>query len=231
MKKVFLFGFLFIVVSLANGDLILEEGMESGFPPDGWSVETTHEGTTPSGYSYTWQADMYYSHNGLFSAMVYGSMDGQPQDELLLSPAIDLSGYSSASITFWTYGYDWGDSMTDLTFEIAEDNSTGLVWNTLWSYPMFLTTWEMQTVDLSAYAGLIIRLGWRLTFAVSPGSERGDIVNLDDISLQGTPGNDDTPDDDDDNDNDDSTEDDDVTDDDDNSGDDDNDDDESNCCG
>lgn len=196
MKTLFLFGIFFWLVSFAMADEILHEGFDTGFPPEGWSVETTHEGVTPSGYSYTWQPDMYYFHDGIFSAFVYGAMDGEPQDELIVSPAIDLSGYSSASVTFWTYGYDWEDGLTDLTFEVRSGTTPDSTWVVLWYYPNIVYTWESQTVDLSEYVGQTIHIGWRYAFSVSVGDERGDIINLDDITLTGTPDDDDDNDDD-----------------------------------
>ena len=237
MKQIIICLMVVLMASVAFADELVNEGFEGTFPPTGWTVEGTHGGYT-SYYDYSWNQAYAYYHSGGYSALAYGTYDYAPQDELLYTGAIDLSGYSAASVTFWSYGFEssYAATGTVTTLEVSTDAKA--TWTTLWTYPAYIGTWEEQMVDISAYAGETVNLGWRHVFTDGGGETANDFF-LDDVVVDAmaddddddaTDDDDDATDDDDDatDDDDDATGDDDTTDDDEE---DDDDDDSGSCCG
>lgn len=118
-----------------------------------------------------------------------GTVAPDVQDELIYTPEIELSTVDAASVTFWSMGYGslQVDHGTVITVEVSTDPGKG-AWDVLWTYPEPEWTlgyhWYEKTVDLSAYVGDKIYLGWRYTFdGVSAG--QGKMYYLDDILVQG----------------------------------------------
>lgn len=242
MKYILSLIVVFFIATSACADELLDEGFEGSFPPAGWTVERTNMGYYFN-YHYSWNQMSDYAHSGTYSALAYGAWDYTGQDELLYTGELDLTGYTGASVTFWTNGLDYGYSDGGNTFTLEVSTDVMKTWTTLWTYPAYNVSWEEHIVDLTAYTGNTIRLGWRHVFIPNGYAVSNDEA-IDDVLVEATMDDDDDDDDDnddndddndnddndDDNDNDDSTEDDDVTDDDDSSTDDD-DDEENSCCG
>ena len=233
MKRLlFSIGIVLLFSATAFAVELASEDFESGiFPPTGWTVETTNTNYSifygPE-YAYTWHESPYwFSYSEPTSARVFASVYDYfgLQDELLVTPAIDLSSYTSAGVTFWNLSIIFDE--TTVTLEASTDyNKKGnkATWTTLYTYPLTTNiSWELVDIDLAPYVGQTVWLAWHYVYT---GANEilgfGSDYYLDDITISaGTADDDDDDDDNDDNDNDDN---DDDNDDDDNNDDNDNDD-------
>ncbi len=83
-------------------------------------------------------------------------------DSSLVSPAIQLTGGNVATLTFW-HNYNFipvSDADLLETGGVYISTNNGNAWIPLTSYDQSSTGWEQATVDLSAYLGQVVRLGW-----------------------------------------------------------------------
>ena len=220
MKRFILFLFILFFCTTVFASDLLNEGFDQAgnFPPTGWDVQTTNTGVSYGGKPLTWAqaSGTTDPHSPPYSAKVYGAMfyEGE-QDEFLITPQLDLSGYTSAAVTFWSagFGIDSVDTGTTITLSISTD-AAKTDWITIWTYPEPEWTtgyeWHEKELDLSEYTGETIWLGWRYTYdAVS--YDWAYNYYLDDVTITGAllsdddddaTGDDDVSDDDDDDDND-----------------------------
>ena len=84
---------------------LFNEGFETSVPPTGWAV--IHLGA-----SYTWAQTSSAAHGGTYSAWLHYGPQGIPQDEYLVTPAIDLSAIGAAYLEFFedqAYWPGYGD--------------------------------------------------------------------------------------------------------------------------
>lgn len=138
------------VTAFATGDILLFENFESGqIPPEGWDSVVTVPG-------YTWQIEhrVGYYIDGIYSA-ICPWQSSQTQDEWLIAPAIDLTDYSGASLTFYWYGSTYFADRANLYVMASADGSN---YTALWEIPYDPEgdgshDWTFQTVDLGAYGG------------------------------------------------------------------------------
>jgi PKD repeat protein len=132
-------------------------------------------GTT---YHYA-EVENYKSHSAPNSAEIYYNC---PNDDWLVTPPIDASGYSNLELNFW---YLWDDSW-DIDFSVYVEISTNPnVWNFIKSYSLpgqSPETWYEDTLSLAAYDGETIRIAWRYT------SDDEWAAYFDDILVTGDPG-------------------------------------------
>ena len=80
----------------------LNESFEGAFPPAGWTI--IHAG---GGSTWTQSDDYRYIHSGLHSARIHYDLPGVPQDEYLVTPALDLSAVDSATLEFYEFQAGW----------------------------------------------------------------------------------------------------------------------------
>jgi hypothetical protein len=167
------------------------DDLESGAP--GWSVVED-----PSGTAFNWSLGT--PHNGLQTSAHSGvnawgsNLDGQNlglfdmASTFLFSPMIDLSGLTSATLTF-SNCYDFSSMFVIAQLGISTDTSTPLAdiptvvdfgGQTAWD-------WERETVDLTPYVGQTIQVVWYYG-AIGDGSGPPDGWLLDDISITGVSG-------------------------------------------
>jgi hypothetical protein len=116
-----------------------------------WSYGTPHNGLPTSGNKGTnaWGSNLDGQHFNLF------------ESTFLYSPLIDLSGFSSATLTFW-HCYDFSSMFTSGQLGISTSSSmppasvpTLTNFNGLAS-----SAWEQATLDLTAYVGRTIQVVW-----------------------------------------------------------------------
>jgi hypothetical protein len=156
------------VVKYAPASVAFEQDFEGDeFPPPGWDTINTDPG-----YGFFLGT---YAGGGTQAALVTWHAPGYVQDEWLLSPTVNLTGYTSAlRLEFWFlkgYSYphlfkiyvDAGSGMT----EIWDSDSTG--------YPSF--TWWKYTIDMSAYIDETVQIGFQYY------GEDADLFGIDDIVL------------------------------------------------
>lgn len=144
---------LCVATPVQSRDLIVES-FEGEFFPPGWANITTGE-------AYTWLQSDQYAHGGRYCTWLYGSSQGDEQDEWLITPAIDASGLSSLQIEWWETSRSWNvnqghhhyvmvstTSQTDPgTFEVVSDMIPQ-------THPIpYTPEWQKVVVDLSQYAG------------------------------------------------------------------------------
>jgi PKD repeat protein len=145
----------------AYSTVLLTEDFEGTAVPSGWlNIDDDGDG-------YAWDCDWAYPLNGAQSAGSASYINGigpLNPDNWLITPQIDLSGYGSADLTFWTKAQDglypadqievWvsdsGDDVSDFTDKIFEFTETS-------------TTPKEHIVDLSSYGGDQIYVAFRHT--------------------------------------------------------------------
>jgi hypothetical protein len=132
------------------------EGFELAVPPDGWTLLT-------SGAAFPWVQSGQNAYEGQFSAYVQWGDIGQFQDEWLITPALDFTGYSVLTLEFWETGNYWasyGGTHEVLVSTTVPDDQAAFTLIEQWTpanYPAeHLDSsggeWGMLEVDLSAYA-------------------------------------------------------------------------------
>ncbi len=161
--------------AMNRADTLLTEGFEGGsIPPAGWTLDSTNTG-------YTWEIDDYNPHGGSYYASVLYDYN---QDEWLISPSIDLSGYDEATLNFWwLMSYYWSvDPNDNYDLNVAVSTDGGSSWTEIWDEhdEGSFTSWEwyQTSLDLSAYAGESnVQVGFQ--YEGSDGAQ----ASIDDITL------------------------------------------------
>ncbi|MFY3739953.1 MAG: serine protease AprX [Candidatus Nitrosomirales archaeon] len=100
---------------------------------------------------------------------------------ILTSNAVDLSGYQSATLTFWRYVDNDLDNNEFLRVQIFD----GTNWNTIFSWTNRSgddDTWHQETFNLSGY----LNSGFNLRF-VSKQSSSSEDTEIDDVLISGVP--------------------------------------------
>lgn len=136
---------------------ILGEDFESGtMPPTGWSVVT---GIATA----SWDTASYNPAQGVYNAhCLYDESLSGTQNEWLISPTIDLTGFTSVNVEFWfQFSQFWGIypyNNYDLLLLASTDNGVTFS-DTLWTELSTDTAawqswdWVQTQVDLSSYIG------------------------------------------------------------------------------
>jgi hypothetical protein len=163
---------------------ILSEGFEGTFPPTGWTQIITDAG-------YTWKSASSNPHGGTLYTNCEYDPDLVSQDEWLVTPVLDFTGYGSIYLSFWWYSsYYWGVSPYDnydINVKISTDG--GSTWTQLWNEDTIgtFTNWEWYDatfgtpVDLSSYIGQTnVKIGFQ--YIGTDGAEAA----LDDILIYGS---------------------------------------------
>ncbi|MEA3282137.1 MAG: S8 family serine peptidase [Euryarchaeota archaeon] len=156
---------------------VFSDAMESGV--GGW----THEGAGDE-----WELGMPTSGpGGAYSGVNCWGTDlngeyNSNSDQYLISGAIDLSGASSATLSFYRWydiesGYDYG------YIEISTSGDSG-PWTELAKYTGESTTWTLEEIDISEYTGIgldNVRIRFRLT---SDHSNHKSGLYIDDVAIK-----------------------------------------------
>lgn len=129
----------------------VEEHFEEAFPPAGWTV-VNHATGCP------WYRPVsvfnYAGGDGLAAGIdVWDCQDKGPVDSSLLTPTIDLSRSSSASMGFFLAMLDGAGSQARLDVDVSIDG--GGTWTTLHTQTQSVGTDApyLKEIDLSAFAG------------------------------------------------------------------------------
>ena len=121
---------------IAAADQIqFENDFESdAFPGHGWTVE----GTDSDPY-FQWKKYTYYpwgtaAGNSTAHAYITNDWNGQAQDERLISPAVDLTGSKTRTLSLdYAYGY-YGMQKQTYTATVEASTDGGKTWTTLWNF-------------------------------------------------------------------------------------------------
>ncbi|SPE56354.1 Fibronectin type III domain protein (modular protein) [Verrucomicrobia bacterium] len=139
-----------------------------------WTLGTPNNGLQTQAHSGTnaWCSDINGDQNFfLASSYLYG-------------PVIDLSGLTSATLTFWDVG-DFSQIYEDGVLYISTNSSTppGSLPTVEDFSGMVADDWEQETVDLTPYVGLSVQLVWYYEGVAGLGTIYGWLV--DDIGITG----------------------------------------------
>ena len=184
MRKI-LFYLMMICFSWHSYGQILSEGFESGtFPPSGWAAFI---GTNGLGTGQNWKA-AGPAYQGSSAAFVrYESTTGVNED-WLVTPAIDLSAYENAELTFWTrqdFSPDWDSEYYVMVSTTSQTDHASFTEVASWDETTINTTYniyEQKTVDLSAYDGQTIYVAFLFV------NDDGDSWYVDNVVVTGDGG-------------------------------------------
>ena len=160
-------GWTFTVTQTGVNDTLFEDDMENGTV--GWSVNSPWALTTAASRSGTraWT----------------DSPGGHYQNDLnvtLWSPIIDLTEFTSATLTFWhQFDFASGDS-GNVWVAGTEDGQSWSVDERLQTFTGTRTTWQQASIDLSPFVGEPIRLAFQL---VSDAALTADGWYIDDVAV------------------------------------------------
>ena len=160
-------GWTFTVTQTGANDTLFEDDMENGTV--GWSVNSPWALTTAASRSGTraWTA----------------SPGGNYQNDLnvtLWSPIIDLTEFTSATLTFWhQFDFASGDS-GNVWVAGTEDGQSWSGDERLQTFTGTRTTWQQASIDLSPFVGEPIRLVFQL---VSDAALTADGWYIDDVAV------------------------------------------------
>lgn len=169
--------FLYGSAASATGDILLFENFEGGaVPPGGWDSVVT----VPS---HTWKTEhrVGYYVDGIYSAICPWQAS-ETQNEWLIAPAVNLSDYSGATLSFYWYGSTYYADRANLHVMVSTDGSN---YDDVWEIPYHSDgsgshNWTFQNVDLSGYAG-----SPDVYVAFRYNGRNGDSVIVDVITLKG----------------------------------------------
>ncbi|MBS4035336.1 MAG: S8 family peptidase [Ignavibacterium sp.] len=160
--------------------VIIQEGFDGNFPPDGWLQQITNSG-------FTWlksnpQNNNFNQIDPNSTASAVCPWVAQNQNEWLITPAFNL-GSGNASIEFYTgYSTQW---LSGATIKLHISTNGGSNWTQIWTaendgQPW---SWRNRIIDISAYSNRQnLKLGWQYV------GNDGDMVAIDGVRLLGYTG-------------------------------------------
>lgn len=130
----------------SNSANILTEGFEGGSMPSGWSQENV------SGQDVDWQftSGGYSSHpesaqQGTYNASFYHGSSTASVSKLI-TPAINLTGANTATLTFYHTQAIWANDQDEL--RLYYRTSSAASWNLLATYTDNITDWTQRSINL-----------------------------------------------------------------------------------
>jgi len=163
-------------------DTLLSEGFEDGVmpPPGGWSTIDTSSTRNWGIVDAVTYPD--FVHSGDYAAWVnYDSTVAS--DEWLISPDIDLIGYSSVTLTFWAESDTLYPGAT-MELHIRGAGFDDTIWDMIQDETWDTFEYREMTFDLSNYIGDTINISWRYV------GLDGESFGLDDILVTAESGGD-----------------------------------------
>jgi hypothetical protein len=171
--------------NVSNFDFLFTEDFETTFfPPKNWSLINENK-------NYSWYRDSLTRYTGNYSASCLHDPRNNLQDEWLITPEINITGYTEIYLYFnWFMSYFWSVSPYDYyDFNVCiltnEMQNFSIIWseedigsfeNWIW----YNTTKEGNSLDISSYReNQIIRIGFQYSGC------NGAKLNIDDIGVYG----------------------------------------------
>ena len=157
--------------------VLVQEGFDGNFPPDGWTQQITNSG-------FTWlksnpQNNNFNQIDPNSTASALCPWVAQNQNEWLITPAFNL-GSGNASIEFYAgYSTQW---LSGATIKLHISTNSGSNWTEIWTaendgQPWM---WRNRVIDISSYSNRQnLKLGWQYV------GNDGDMVALDGVKLMG----------------------------------------------
>ena len=141
--------------SLLDAQILFEEDFESGSLPNGWTIQSNAtDGGWKVGSTVVLSSEFFeIASNG--SNFVIGTNDDfcncNKRDEYLLTPAVDLSGVTTAALSFESYYGDqfFQGGQEDATIEASSDGTNWTLLEDLHGH----FSWDIHKIDITAFAG------------------------------------------------------------------------------
>jgi len=168
------------VQASAGSTDLLTEGFEGSGVPSGW-LNVDNDGDT-----YLWNCSWDLSnHSGsqcASSASYVNYVGPLTPDNLLITPALDLTGYSTVDLSFWTAAQD--NSYPSEHFEVwisTTGTDIGDFTDQVIDYTEIDDTWKEHNLGLSGYSGDTIYIAFRHNECTDWYR-----MNIDDVSVTGS---------------------------------------------
>lgn len=156
------------------------EGFENGGTiPACWSEETVTGSLNWTYTSGTGGGQPANAHSGSFDASFYEGDYGTDNVTKLITPPINLSAFSTATLTFWHVQKDWSGDQDEL--KVYYKTSAAGSWTQLASYTASVTSWTMETITLPS-----LNATYYIAFEAKENYGYG--VGLDDVSINSPEG-------------------------------------------
>jgi len=130
---------------------VLDETFSTTSIPAGW----TQAFVSGTNLSWIFTAGGHLSHpaaayDGAYNALLYKSSSTASVTNLV-TPSLDLSGATSASLTFWHTQELWPSDQDEL--RVYYKTTSGGSWNILATYTASIAAWTMESIDLPNLTG------------------------------------------------------------------------------
>jgi hypothetical protein len=125
--------------------ILTEDFENSGSIPSGWTQEyviSTNSWDFSNGAGFTTPSS---AHGGSYNAVLYGSRGSKTK---LVTPVINLDGYTSPTLKFYHAQYNWGGDQDELRiyYKTTSGGSWTLISGAEWTSNV--TSWTQRTVSL-----------------------------------------------------------------------------------
>ena len=173
-------GWTFTVTQAGASATVFEDDMESG--TEGWTESSCEPRPCSSGSPWALTRTSSRSGTRAWTDSPGGHYQNN-QDIGLWSPTIDLTGVTSATLTFW-HRYDFGNGDEGNVW-VARETEDGS-WEGVTSLRRFTgtqPTWQQVSLDLSPFVGEQISLVFHMS---SDATETADGWTLDDVTVYST---------------------------------------------
>lgn len=135
----------------SSSSTVLDETFATTSTPTGWT-ETNVSGTA---LAWVYAAGGYSSHptaayDGAYNARLYKNSSTASVTKLI-TPTINLSGASSASLSFWHTQELWSPDQDEL--RVYYGNSVSGPWTLLAEYTSSIASWTQETISLPGLSG------------------------------------------------------------------------------
>jgi len=159
---------------------ILTEGFEGGVmpPPGGWTVD--NENPNEPWEIVSKDEIPQAVHSGQYAAINWWNAS-RHSDNWLISPKLDLTGYSKINLEFWMIA-DLVFTGATIELHIMGDGFDDIIWNLVEDENWENGIYQKRTFDLTSYKGEEAKIAWRYV------GKNGPTVALDDIIVSGTQG-------------------------------------------
>ncbi len=148
------------------------EGFESGTLPNCWSYDGTEWTYQNGGQS----GNPASAHTGSKNALFYHGSSTADVSKLI-TPQMDMSSFSDATLTFWHTQVEWPNDQDEL--RIYYKTSSAGSWNLIATYTYDITNWTQETIDLPSLSD-----DYYVAFEATGQYGRG--VAIDDINISGS---------------------------------------------